>query len=352
MKVLKKILSFTIIFFTLSSNIKCYGFNPIITSSNTRSPVNVAVLLYSFDYLYNKMIQKDLEDIQKDNPDKVKFTFFDGKGNPDTQSQIMKNITDSEFDLFIFNIGQKRKDIMDDIYFKLKQKNLPLIFFNSTIPESSPIKYYSKVVFINIDYKESSIMEGRLIVDEWKNNKLSMDKNGDGKLQYIMLQGRPGSRLSAARTKYPILTINEAGIETQELASISANWDKDLAKNSISSAFLKYGNNIEAIIANDDTMAIGAVEALQQYGYNKGNKLKYIPVFGADGTPEAKYLVKEGFMTGTVSQETKPVAKALYDVGMNLVSGKNPTVNTNLTVNDQEIAVPITYEPYTINSNS
>ena len=50
-------------------------------------------------------------------------------------------------------------------------------------------------------------------------------------------------------------------------------------------------------------MAIGAIEALQKYGYNKGDKSKYIPVVGIDGIPEAKDLINKGFMTGTVIQD-------------------------------------------------
>lgn len=63
---------------------------------------------------------------------------------------------------------------------------------------------------------------------------------------------------------------------------------------------LRYGDKIEAIISNNDAMAIGAIEALQKYGYNKEDKSKYIPVFGIDGIPAAKDLINKGVMTGTV----------------------------------------------------
>ena len=86
------------------------------------------------------------------------------------------------------------------------------------------------------------------------------------------------------------------------------------------SLFLRYGGKIEAIISNNDAMAIGAIKALQKYGYNKGDKSKYIPVVGIDGIPEAKDLINKGIMTGTVSQDPNETAEALYTVGMNLVS--------------------------------
>ena len=50
-------------------------------------------------------------------------------------------------------------------------------------------------------------------------------------------------------------------------------------------------------------MAIGAVEALQAYGYNKGDKSKNILVVGFDGLTEAKDLIDKGMMTGTIVQD-------------------------------------------------
>ena len=38
--------------------------------------------------------------------------------------------------------------------------------------------------------------------------------------------------------------------------------------------FLTYGDKIEVIIANSDSMAIGSVKALQKYGYNKNDTFK------------------------------------------------------------------------------
>src|SRR5689334_7119999 len=119
-KVFKKTLSLTIVLFLATAPLSCYSFEPfnIISIPNARSPIKVAVLLYSFDYLLDKMIRKDLENIQKENPDKIEYTFFDGKGNPDVQAQIMNDLIENTFDLFVFNVGQKSKEVMDNIFFK------------------------------------------------------------------------------------------------------------------------------------------------------------------------------------------------------------------------------------------
>jgi methyl-galactoside transport system substrate-binding protein len=51
------------------------------------------------------------------------------------------------------------------------------------------------------------------------------------------------------------------------------------------SSLLTLGNKLEAIISNNNAMAIGAIKVLQKYGYNKGANTTYIPVVGVDGLP-------------------------------------------------------------------
>lgn len=116
--------------------------------------------------------------------------------------------------------------------------------------------------------------------------------------------------------------------------------------------FLRYGGNIDAIISNNDAMAIGAIEALQKYGYNKGDKLKNIAVVGIDGLQEAKDLIDKGIMTGTVIQDPKVHSELLYTIGVNLVNNLNPTENTNYQIVDGQIIIPFPYNTYVSKINS
>jgi methyl-galactoside transport system substrate-binding protein len=186
-----------------------------------------------------------------------------------------------------------------------------------------------------------------MIIDAWSNHKQFIDKNKDDVLQYILLVGEKLNKTSIDRSAYSISTIQEANIKTEQLASPILNWDTELAKNDVGSLFLRYGNKIEAIISNDDSMAIGAVQALQKYGYNKGDKLKSIPIVGLDGVPEAKELVSKGFMLGTASQDTADMANTIYTVGMNLVYDRNPVEGIPYKLDETGVAVFIPYEAYT-----
>lgn len=140
---------------------------------------------------------------------------------------------------------------------------------------------------------------------------------------------------------------NPIAIDRKNSAIVNVNWLKELAKDSMDSLLLQYNGKIEAIIANNDAMAIGAIEALQKYGYNKGDKSKNIAVVGIDGSPEAIELINKGFITGTVINDPKIISEALYNIGMNMINNINPIENTNYKLSDSEIIIPTGFKEYT-----
>lgn len=157
------------------------------------------------------------------------------------------------------------------------------------------------------------------------------------------MQGSLNNIGAIERTRTSISTINNYGVKTEELSRKTVFWNQELAKDAVESLFLKYGDKIETIIANNDAMAIGAIEALQKYGYNKENSAKNIPVFGIDGIPAAQELIKKGFMTGTVFEDPNDTSEALYKVGLNLVSNNPPLEGTDYKFDETGIIIRIPY---------
>ncbi|ADL50692.1 galactose ABC transporter substrate-binding protein [Clostridium cellulovorans] len=352
MNLLKRTLTLTITLIFIIVTLTSCGLKTIKVSSNvsTKNPIKVGILLYSFEEMYLSLLKKSLEDIEKENTDKVEFTFFDGKANSAIQYQLMDEMINKNFDLIFLNIFESKQEILEDIIYRAKQKNIALILFLSTIPNLDIMKSYSKIAIIAAALKDPPVLEGQIIVDEWKTNKKIMDKNGDNILQYVMLKGKKDSTLSDTRTKYSLETIKNAGIQTDELSTVVCNWNRETAKDAITSLFLRYGPKIEAIIANNDTLAIGAIEGLQKYGYNKGNKSKTIPVVGIDALPEAQELIKKGFMLGSVFHNPRILADTIYTVGMNLVNEKKITEGTNYKLDSSGIIISAPFEEYTLKS--
>lgn len=313
-----------------------------------RRPIRVGVLLSNVNNSYLASIQKALEDIQRENIDKVKFTFYDANDNRIVQETTINNLLQAgDEDFLLVNLVSKGVDSVSNLINKAKQYEIPVVLFSSVQPDTIDIiKSYNKAFVVSRDEKESGYLEGKLVVDAWNSDKSNIDKNKDGVLQYVMLQASNNLPIAVTRTKNAISTINNAGIKTEELALVNANFNRELARESVKALFLKYSSNIEAIISNNDSMALGAIEALQTYGYNKEDKSKNIIVVGIDRTQEAIDLIDKGLMTGTVGHDPRTLADTIYNVGFNLFSGNNPLEGINYKIEDNGIEVRIPSEVY------
>ncbi len=215
---------------------------------------------------------------------------------------------------------------------KAKMDDVPIVFYNKE-PSPQALASYDKAYYVGTDSKESGIIQGDLIAQAWKANP-AWDKNGDGVLQYVMLKGEPGHPDAEARTTYSVQTINENGIKTEELHMDTGMWDTAMAKDKMD-AWLSgpNGSKIEVVIANNDGMAMGAVEALRGAGVK-------LPVYGVDALAEALALVKSGDMAGTVLNDAESQAKATFELSRNLADGKQPAEGTRWQVVNKIVRVP------------
>ncbi len=283
------------------------------------------------------------------NEGKVKFIFYDGKKNQAIQETIINNIFETgNFDILFVDLVNKgkAKASVKNVIDKAETLGISVIFTYVNPETIEIIKSYNKAFVIGEDEKQAGELQGKIIIDIWNTNKESIDKDNDNKLEYyIMLQG--SNELAAKqRVLYTISAINNAGIKTESLTSIATNWDRELTKSTVNSLFFKYDDKIEAIISNSDDMAIGAIEALQQYGYNTGSKSKTIIVVGIDGIPEARELINKGYMAGTVIQDLRETAEAFYTIGMNLLANKPPIEGTNYKLDKMGVTILLPYQEY------
>lgn len=204
---------------------------------------------------------------------------------------------------------------------KAKAKNLPIVFLNRE-PAADILKGYDKTWYVGAPAQQSGTIQGQMIDEYFKKNK-SADKNGDGIIQYVMIQGEPGNSDAVLRTKYSVKALTDAGDKVQQLATGNANWDKakatDLMNNFITSQSV---GKIEAVLCNNDDMALGAIEALKAHGYNKGDKSKFIPVVGVDATAPGLEAMKEGSMLGTVLNDAVNQGKATVNIAAAAAEGK------------------------------
>lgn len=149
---------------------------------------------------------------------------------------------------------------------------------------------------------------------------LARQLNGKGNV--IELQGVAGT--SAARERGKGFDDAIAGTGLKIVAQQPANFDRAQGL-SVSENLLQGNTDVQAIFAQNDEMALGAVQAL-------AGKDKKILVVGFDGTPDGKAAVQNGTMAATVAQQPEEIGKLGVEAAKKLID-KQPV--------DKTIAVPL-----------
>jgi methyl-galactoside transport system substrate-binding protein len=183
------------------------------------------------------------------------------------------------------------------------------------------MKKWDKVYYVGAKAEQSGTMEGQLIVDYFKAHP-EADKNKDGTLQYVMLKGEPGHQDAELRTKFSIQAVTDSGMKVEKLAEDTAMWDRVKGQEKMAAFMASQGDKIEAVFANNDDMALGAIEALKAKGYFKDGK--FMPVVGVDATAPALKALEDGTLLGTVLNDAKNQGKATLNIANALAQGQTP----------------------------
>jgi len=260
---------------------------------------------------------------------KIAVDFVDSRNSqPNQNDQVDQFISKGVKAMAINSVDRTAAGIIIE---KAKKADIPVVFMNRE-PLADDLAKWDKAFFVGAKAEESGTMQGEILVDYWKSNP-SMDKNGDGVLQYVMLKGEPGHQDAELRTKYAVLAIEEAGIPVELLIEDTAMFDRLKGQEKMAAFLAAKGDTIEAVIANNDDMALGAIEALKETGYFKDNK--FIPVVGVDATEPAMQALREGTLLGTVYNDADNQGKATVELMKVLAAGEIPTKeNTGYEITD------------------
>lgn len=336
---MKKISLFSIVIIIIINILKLDVHADIIKSN----PIIAGVLLYNEDISYISEIKKQLEKLENDNKETIHFLFFDADANQKLQNKQIDELISAKVDVILLNIVDVHE--ADSVINKIKEKNIPVIFFNREPLSLNGIKSYNKSLYVGTEACDAGKIKCEMILNEIKSGNLK-DKNKNDSLDYILLEGEKDNVEAQLRSECVIRSLNENNIKTNKIAEEVCNWEKECAKEKIEVLFDKYGDNIEVIISNNDDMAIGAILALQEKGYNLGDPNKFISVVGIGGTSESREMIRKGFMTGTVLQDAEKKANVLYRIALNLAEGKNALQDTDYEFDITGVGVRIPYNGY------
>lgn len=212
----------------------------------------------------------------------IRVIFEDGKGDSVDQTADVENGVDT---------GKVDGVLIapNDVYAlvpavnHVRSKGIPLITFDRQIYGASP-----KVPHVGVD----NVAGGRLLA-QWV-----IDRFPEG-ARILHLTGQPGSSTAIDRAKGVRDRFAEAGDKYRIVVEVSANWSRAEALMATEGQLTFLESPPDVIVADNDDMAMGALEAIKRVGLEKAG----IKVIGYDALPFALQAVREGTLGATVDQQ-------------------------------------------------
>lgn len=325
---------------------------------------SVAVFYYTYGDTYISSVRAALD--ATFDAAGVAYQDYDSNNSQTTQTeQIDTAIAQGAKVLVVNQVDTGSDDTTKNIIEKATAANIPVIFFNRSVGEEV-VSAYDKAVFVGTDYEMAGHMQGEMIGNYLVENYDTIDLNGDGVISYVMFKGQEGNAEADARTQYGVedadailtaagkeaLSFYDSNNSNKYLVDQGGAWSAAAATDYLQTALSQYSeansNMIELVIANNDEMAIGAVTALQNAGYNlEDGSATVIPVFGVDATDAAKEAIGKGTMIGTIKQDAEGMANTIAQITQNFQSGadKFADVDAANVVGTWRVNIP--YATYT-----
>ncbi|OGO80984.1 MAG: hypothetical protein A2Y21_09470 [Clostridiales bacterium GWC2_40_7] len=204
--------------------------------------------------------------------------FLDANNDVNKQLSQIENLIAQKVDVIV--VAAVDSDAIVPAVDMAKNANIPLVGLNMLINTTEPYYYAGP----------DDVKAGELEM------QAAIDKIG-GKGNILILEGPIGCSAQTQRhegnhnilAKYPDVKI---------LAEKTANWSRAEALALTENWLQSFSGQIDAIIAHNDEMSLGAIQALEA----KGLKSE-IPVTGVDAIKDACVSIKNGVMDMTVFQD-------------------------------------------------
>lgn len=288
-----------------------------VVSAETK-PLKIGVAIYKYDDNFMTLYRTELEKYLTEMGHQV--TIVDGKGDQAEQTNQINSFIADKVDVLIVNLVQSTAaaTIIDLV----KAADIPTVFINRE-PTAEDMQLWDKIAYVGADARQSGTFQGEIIAATENKG----DWNGNGVVDYVMLVGDPENVDAQYRTEFSIKALEDAGLKVNKLFEQRGDWAQEKGQELTANALAQFGNEVDVVFANNDAMALGAVQSIEAAGRVVG---KDIYLVGVDALPEAVQLVMDGKMTGTVLNDHVGQSHTAGDVAIKAAAGE--TLEKNYTV--------------------
>jgi inositol transport system substrate-binding protein len=238
----------------------------------------------------------------------LKVQIEDAQNDVAKQLDQINNFIASGVDAIIVNpVDTSATQAMSDA---AAAANVPLVYVNrqpinvDTMPDNQ--------AFVASNEVDSGTLETIALCDNWA---------GEGKTEvnvYVM-QGELSNQAAVQRTQdiYDVIEAGKCKVKVNVIDQQTANWSRDQAQNLMTN-WLSTGAAFDGVIANNDEMAIGAIQAMKAAGIDMAT----VQVGGVDATQDALAAMQAGDLDVTVFQDAAGQGSGALDAATKLAAGE------------------------------
>lgn len=268
----------------------------MLASGAALADMKIGVSMAQFDDTWLTYLRESMDTKAKSYPDGVKLQFEDARSDVVRQLSQVESFISQKVDAIVVNpvdTAATRK-----ITEAAVKAGIPLVYVNR---RPDDLNLPKGVVTVASNDLEAGQMQMQYLAEKM-----------GGKGDIVILLGDLANNSTTNRTKgvkevlakYPNIKIE------QEQSGI---WSRDKGMTLVND-WLTQGRKFDAVVSNNDEMAIGAAMALQQAGVAKGSVL----IAGVDGTPDGLNAVKKGSLLVSVFQDAKGQADGSVDTAVKM----------------------------------
>ena len=293
------------------------------------SQIKVAVLTYDeYDTLIDsitKEMTRWCRQKEKETGIRINIDIIGARKSQLTQNDQARKFITGNYDVLCVNLVDRTDASV--IIDRAMASDTPVVFFNRE-PVEEDLSRWDKLYYVGASSRQSGELQAKIIIDALEDSdKFStIDANGNGTIQYVILEGEAGHQDSLIRTNVCISELIDKGFSLERLGDEYANWDRDQARTKMRKLINKYPFQIEMVIANNDDMALGALDALEEKDYPLDPF-----VVGIDGTEDALEAIRTMKLDGSVYNDAKGQADVIMEIAYALARGEEIPHSIKLT---------------------
>jgi ribose transport system substrate-binding protein len=217
-------------------------------------------------------------------------------------SQILQTFLTQHYDAIIVN--PLSSSAIVPFIKECNDTGVPIILFDTRADEDELVKLGAKMdAFVAADNFDAGVKAAEIVVEAL-----------GGKGDIAILEGTAGSASGKALHDGMLSVLDKTDIKI--VASQAADFNRNMGYD-VAQSILTAHPEINAILAANDEMALGAINALKHMGFEG------VKVIGINNAPDAQEAMRMGDMYATVDKSAKTQGRLVVQRALDIINGKS-----------------------------